>query len=133
MVTVQSPVTTSGSSTSGPSAARTNPHQRQTTRSSARLAISEPAESQDRNGKFNDIPNYFSSVIEGLEASLSRFSQIISSFEESFFSERRKGVQEATMFARASSTRGSLGDTPQVLMGEGTPNLVALMNLVSIF
>ena len=35
-----------------------------------------------------------------------RLSQIISSFEKSFISKRRKGARETTMFAQTSSTRG---------------------------
>ena len=55
----------------------------------------------------------------GAQADYAKAVQIISSFEESFISKRRKGVQETTMFARASSRRGSMGDAPVRVQGGG--------------
>ena len=55
----------------------------------------------------------------GAQANYSKAVQIISSYDESFISKRRKGVQETTMFAQASSTRGSLGDAPARAQGGG--------------
>ena len=71
----------------------------------------------------------------GAQADYAKAVQIISSFEESFISKRRKGVQETTMFARASSRRGSMGwGTPQyVCKGEGMPDPAVHENHAYIF
>ena len=55
----------------------------------------------------------------GAQADYAKAVQIISSYEESFISRRRKGIQETTMAARATSRRGSLGDAPARAHGGG--------------
>ena len=54
----------------------------------------------------------------GAQADYSKAVQIISSYEESFLSKRRKGVQETTMFAKAAA-HGSRGDAPLRAQGGG--------------
>ena len=55
----------------------------------------------------------------GAQADYAKAVQIISSYEESFLSKRRKGAQETTMFTRASTSRGSMGDAPARTQGGG--------------
>ena len=60
---------------------------------------------------------------QGAQADYAKAVQIISSYEESFLSKRRKGAQETTMFAQASSSRGSMGDAPARTRGGGDARL----------
>ena len=55
----------------------------------------------------------------GAQADYAKAVQIISSYDDSFLSKRRKGAQETTMLAQASSTRGSMGDAPARTQGGG--------------
>ena len=55
----------------------------------------------------------------GAQADYAKASQFISSYDEGFISKRRKGTHETTMFAQASSTRGSLGHAPARAQGGG--------------